>query len=86
MLKFYKITEDTRLTRIHELLDWLENLPKTKRGNIPYVKGKAIPGTIAFYKSTDASTFVLKFGGRPVTEQEKEQYRLKACKHWIFNS
>lgn len=82
MLKFYKITEDTRLTRIHEFLNWLESLPKTKRGNVPYVIGKAIPGTIAFYKSTDAATFVLKFGGRLVTEQEKDQYRRRTGKHW----
>lgn len=81
MLKFYKITEETSIARIQERLNWLENLPKTKRGNIPYVMGKAISGTIAFYKSIDSSTFVLKFGGRPVTEQEKEQYRIRTCKH-----
>lgn len=76
MMKFYKIPHDTLINKHMEIIDWLESLPKTKRGKQPFTFGNVMPGTIAFTWKRDALTFVIKFGARLVTEDDRRKHRL----------
>lgn len=75
MMKFYRIPKKVLLDDYKELVEWLASLPKTKRGREPYIFGNIMKDTIHFTWKKDALTFVIKFGGTPVTLEERMKYR-----------
>lgn len=76
MLKFYKIPKSVLINNGDDLIDWLEALPKTKRGKDAFVFGKVYSSSIAFIDSKDALAFSIRFGASPITEEDRKMARL----------
>jgi hypothetical protein len=76
MKKFYKIPEKTLLNDWESIAEWLRALPRTKRGKDPYIFGNVMPGTISFTWKKDALAFVIRFGARLVTDEDRYKHRL----------
>ena len=63
---FYKVG-DTPITENIAVMQWLGNLPKTKRGKNPYTIGSiTFPGCVSFNNKQDAILFSLTFGAKIV--------------------
>lgn len=75
-MKFYRIPKKVLLDNYKELVEWLASLPKTKRGKDPYIFGNIMRDTVHFTFKKDALAFVIKFGGRPVTLEDRMKERI----------
>lgn len=76
MRKFYKIPDSILVKEYTNIIVWLEELPKTKRGKAPFMFGNVMPGSISFTWEKDATAFVIRFGAKLVTEDDRRKYRL----------
>lgn len=76
MKKFYKIPDSVLISQYEDIIVWLDALPKTKRGKAPFIFGNVMSGTIAFTWKRDATAFVIRFGARLVTDEDRRKHRL----------
>lgn len=65
MKKFYRIPDKVLINNYTDLMNWLMELPKTKRGKYAFTFSNVDTRNIAFTWKKDALAFCIKFGATP---------------------
>lgn len=71
----WKYYEKVLIKESTNILSWLDQLKKTKRGKNAFVFSNIRADMISFTWKHDATTFALKFGAIAVTREEILEYR-----------